>query len=125
MLIRCSKQIDAKPVMIEGAKDVSMRLLVGREHGAPNFAMRLFEVAPGGNTPHHHHNYEHEVLVLEGAGEVVGADQTKPLSAGDVVYMPANEMHQFKNTGEQTMKFICLVPTTHDCSGTPADTPGS
>ena len=106
-----------------GAAGVAMRLMVGREDGAPHFAMRVFEVEAGGHTPRHHHDYEHEILILEGRGELVNQDgKTEPLKAGDVVFMPANELHQFKNAGAEPFKFMCIVPTTFDC-GKP--TPGS
>jgi len=106
-----------------GAAGVAMRLMVGSDDGAPNFAMRLFEVESGGHTPRHQHDYEHEILVLEGNGELINHDgDSEQLSAGDVVFMPANELHQFRNAGTAPFKFMCMVPTTFDC-GKP--TPGS
>lgn len=125
MFVRQSEQVEARPMTMPGAQGVQMRLLVGREDGAPNFAMRLFDVRPGGCTPHHQHNYEHEILIIEGQGEVTGGDEVKPLKSGDVVFMPANELHQFRNTGNTPMRFVCLVPTQFDCSGESQDTPGS
>ena len=56
------------PVSMEGACGARMRMLVGPAEGARNFHMRHFEVSPGGYTPHHQHNYEHEILVLKGEG---------------------------------------------------------
>ena len=56
---------NAVPVAMDGVKDTRMEILVGRQHGAPNFAMRHYVVAPGGHTPHHAHNYEHEVIVID------------------------------------------------------------
>ena len=38
----------AAPVRMDGVKEARMEILVGREHGAPNFAMRHFVGAPGG-----------------------------------------------------------------------------
>ncbi len=111
-----------------GASGVGMRLMVGRADGAPTFSMRHFRVEPGGHTPLHHHNYEHEVLILEGQGLLVGnpdAPQGQPLKPGDVVFMPANEPHQFRNQGQGPLRFMCMVPTRFDCGGQTADTPGS
>ncbi len=70
MLIRRASDVDAQPMTMEGVKDVSMRLMVGRADGAPNFAMRCFTVAPGGHTPRHQHDYEHEVFILQGHARV-------------------------------------------------------
>ena len=62
-----------------GAQGCSIRWLVGEAEGAPNFAMRQFEVAVGGHTPKHSHPYEHEVFVLEGRGVVLEGDIEHPL----------------------------------------------
>jgi mannose-6-phosphate isomerase-like protein (cupin superfamily) len=48
--------------------------------------------------------------VLAGAGVVFGNGKEQPLKAGDVLYVPANELHQFRNTGAGELEFICLVP---------------
>jgi quercetin dioxygenase-like cupin family protein len=111
-----------------GAKSVCMKLLVGRDDGAPTFSMRQFTVAPNGHTPQHKHNYEHEVYILEGDGQfIAGVDGNtiRPIKANDVVFVPANEMHQFRNVSTQPLKFICLVPTTFDCGSACQVTPGS
>lgn len=128
MLIRKPEDVDSQVMTMAGAEKVTMRLMVGRDDGAPTFAMRLFEVEPGGHTPLHQHNYEHEVMVVAGQGQVVDnakQDDAKPIEAGDVIYMPPNEMHQFRNTGDEVLKFVCLVPTTFDCGTGLAMTPGS
>jgi quercetin dioxygenase-like cupin family protein len=100
----------SKPVDMPGAHGCTVRWLVGEAQGAPNFAMRQFEVAPGGYTPRHSHPYEHEVFVLEGEGEVFEGDVPHRLKAGDVVFVKPDEVHQFRNTGRQPLKFLCLVP---------------
>jgi quercetin dioxygenase-like cupin family protein len=104
--------VTQKPVEMEGAKGCSVRWLVGPDQGAPNFAMRQFEVAAGGHTPRHRHPYEHEVFVLEGTGEVWEGDVAHPLRSGDVIYVRPDEVHQFRNTGNVPLKFLCLVPNT-------------
>jgi len=104
------EQVESKPVEMEGADGCRVRWLIGEGDGAPNFAMRHFEIEPGGHTPRHHHPYEHEVYVLEGNGLVYEGDQERTLRAGDVIYVAPDEVHQFRNTGEATMKFLCLVP---------------
>lgn len=129
MLIRKQAEVPANPVTLPGAEKLTMRLMVGREHGAPTFAMRIFDVAPGGHTPHHAHNYEHQVMILEGTGHAVGGPDgatQHPVQAGDVLFIPANETHQFRNTSSTPMRFMCLVPTQFDCGqGQCAPTPGS
>ena len=61
-----SSNIKKSSVNIEGAKDVEIRWLISKEDGAENFAMRMFELQPGGHTPLHTHPHEHEVFIVEG-----------------------------------------------------------
>jgi len=104
--------VEQVPVDMPGAEGCSVRWLVGEKEGAPNFAMRQFEVAVGGHTPKHAHPYEHEVFVLEGQGTVLEGDMEHSLRSGDVVYVRPDEVHQFRNTGEVPLKFLCLVPNS-------------
>ncbi len=114
--------VPAEPVAMDGVSGVRMRLLVGRRDGAPTFSMRQFTVEPGGHTPDHEHNYEHEVVVLRGGGEVMYDGVWHAMEAGEVMLIEPNVRHQFRNTGAEPLEFLCLVPVTHDC-GKP--TPGS
>jgi quercetin dioxygenase-like cupin family protein len=107
---------------MDGVKDTRMEILVGRVHGAPNFSIRHIVVAPGGHTPHHQHDYEHEVVLLQGEADVTFGTQTHRVSQGDVLFIPANNMHQFRNAGSSELRFLCMVPASFDC-GKP--TPGS
>ncbi|MGC3968681.1 MAG: cupin domain-containing protein [Pirellulales bacterium] len=100
-------------VTMLGSHACKVRWLVDETDGAPNFAMRQFEVAPGGYTPRHSHPYEHEVFVLEGEGEIWEDDQPKPLHPGTVVFVAPDEIHQFRNTGSAPLKFLCFVPNSH------------
>lgn len=122
MLVRSLDPARTKPVAMDGVKDVRMEILVGRGDGAPNFSMRHFVVEPGGHTPHHAHDYEHEVVILEGEAEVTHGDEKRKIGAGSALYIEANRMHQFRNVGAGALRFICMVPVSFDC-GKP--TPGS
>ncbi|MEM3553827.1 MAG: cupin, partial [Candidatus Bathyarchaeia archaeon] len=65
-------EVKPEEAIEEGASKLKVRWLITREIGAPNFAMRLFEMEPGGHSPLHTHPWEHEVFILEGEGVVVG-----------------------------------------------------
>jgi quercetin dioxygenase-like cupin family protein len=106
------KQVNAAPVNMEGSHNCSVRWLIGEADGAPSFAMRQFEVAPGGYTPRHFHDYEHEVFVLEGNGVVIEDRTEHALKPGDVILVKPNEVHQFRNTGTAALKFLCLIPNS-------------
>ena len=99
----------ASPVE-EGATGVTIRWLIDEDMGARKFVMRQFEIAPGGSTPLHKHDWEHEVYILTGNGTVFGNGRHNPLKPGDVVFMPGGEEHQFRNTSKRPLTFLCLIP---------------
>ncbi len=92
------------------APGVSIRWVITAKDGAPNFAMRVFDVQPGAASPRHQHAWEHEVFILEGKGVVRDEAGDTPVEAGYVVLVKPGEMHQFVNTGEGLLRFICLIP---------------
>lgn len=108
-------EVPAEKVQREGARGVDVRVLIGEKDGAPNFVMRQFEVEPGGRTPHHQHDYEHQVYVLAGKGVVLEGQVERPIQAGDCVFVPNNELHQFRNTGEEPLRFLCMIPRLDKC----------
>jgi len=93
-----------------GAERIKVRWLIRKEDGAPNFAMRFFEFAARGHSPLHSHDWEHEVYVLEGEGEVVCDKEKRKISTGCVVFVPPKATHQFRNVGKTKLKILCLVP---------------
>lgn len=116
MKVKPISEHEQNPVTMSGAERVKMRMLVGPQDGAKVFHMRHFEVAPGGHTPHHAHDYEHEVLILHGRGTVKSESGDRPCQAGDVVWVPPNEKHQFQNAGRAPLEFLCLIPAPQDCA---------
>lgn len=109
------QQVEAKPVTAEGAERASIREVFTAETGAPTFAMRVFELEPGGCTPRHVHPWEHEVFVLEGGGDVETADGSTPLSPGTAVFVAPNEVHSFRSAPDRRLKFLCMIPVERGC----------
>jgi quercetin dioxygenase-like cupin family protein len=110
MKVERSAKIAKKPVSMEGAKGVEIRVLISKADGAPTFAMRMFEIEPGGHTPLHRHPHEHEVFILEGTGTLVHEGKEHQFAREDVIFVPGDREHCFKNTGKSTLRFLCLVP---------------
>jgi len=104
--IRDFREVEAEAA----AEGVTMRVVIGPEDGAPFFNMRVFEVEPGHATPHHSHWWEHEVFVLSGQGVVLTNQGERPVIPGTTVLVPGGEMHRFRNTGDEVLRFLCLVP---------------
>jgi len=116
MKVTNTEKVPAQPVE-EGAQATTIRWLISKESGAPHFAMRLFEIAPGGYTPQHHHSWEHEVFILSGRGVVYTskggtAISVQPLVPETAVLVEPEEEHQFRNTGDEPLRMLCLIPHT-------------
>jgi quercetin dioxygenase-like cupin family protein len=92
-------------------KGVSVRWLIGPVEQAPNFALRYFEVEPGGWTSLDQHAHDHGVMVLRGRGRVRLGEEAFDIGFGDVVYIPPNEVHQLKCVGgDEPLGFLCVIP---------------
>ena len=102
--------IEAKPAEVDEAEKVAMKILMSETDGAPTAVMRVFDVGPGGYTPFHTHEWEHEVYVLQGNGVVREGDKEHILEKGTFVLVEPGEEHQFINRGDDTLRFICVVP---------------
>ncbi|MHC4424725.1 MAG: cupin domain-containing protein [Planctomycetota bacterium] len=110
MKIEKSSNISKSPVEVEGARDVEIRWLISREDGAENFAMRMFELQPGGHTPLHTHPHEHEAFIVEGNGTFICEGREHEFGPEYVIFVPPNKEHRFMNTGDSVLRMLCLIP---------------
>jgi len=110
MKIEKSENIAKRPVEIEGAKDTGIRWLISKEDGAENFAMRMFEIQPGGHTPLHTHPHEHEIFAVEGEGVLVYEGKEYEFGKDYVILVPGGKEHRFRNRGDSVLKLLCLIP---------------
>jgi len=98
-------------VNLAGAELTTVRWLIGRRTGAKTYAMRLFEIAPGGKIPLHQHDEEHEIFILDGRAKVLGAPNELYAKKDDAVFIPSNEEHGYDNTDStKPFRFICVIP---------------
>lgn len=108
---KASNDIPFEKVTMAGAKDTEFKVVVGKNEGAENFIMRIFRIKPGGHSPLHSHEWEHENYFLSGEGEIRNSKaESIKVKAGDVAYIPPFEEHQYYNSGENVLEFICLIP---------------
>jgi len=110
MKIAHYSEIPPKTFEGEAVRGIKGRVLIGKDDGAPTFVMRLFEVEPGGYSPQHSHDWEHEIFIHQGEGIVYFEGKTYPVRAGCAVFVPPDTEHQIRNTGEELMLFLCLIP---------------
>ena len=93
-----------------GSKGTSIRVLVSPEDGAQNFILRRFEIELNGIIGLHNHIQEHEIYILSGKGEVFKDEETIKIKENDVLYVPPNEPHGYRNTGNDNLIFLCTIP---------------
>jgi len=91
-------------------KGVSVRRLIGPSEGALHFALRYFEIEPGGWSSLDQHSHDHGVVVLRGQGQALLGQEECRIAFGDVVYIPPYEVHQFRNVGDEALGLLCIVP---------------
>lgn len=116
MKIIDTTDLEFNPVDLPGAKNVEMVNLFSGEDGVPNFAMRLFHLSEGGETPLHKHPYEHETYVLSGEGILYLDGKEYEFKEGYALYVPANLEHNFRQKGNKDLKFLCMIPILPDGS---------
>ena len=105
------KEREETAVELAGSKNMTVRWLIGRYTGASTYAMRHFEIKPGGIFPLHTHEEEHENFVLEGEAKVLGELEGTVAKKDDVVFVPSNLPHGYDNTeGTKSFRFICVIP---------------
>jgi quercetin dioxygenase-like cupin family protein len=95
------------------APGVTIRWVIDEKaDGAPNYALRVIEVAPGGHTPKHTHPYEHENYVVEGQGRVLIENAWHDVGPGSVIFVPAGTLHTYENSADVPFRFLCGIPTS-------------
>ena len=111
MSIKHAKDLPADPV--SAGTGTTRQMLIGPDEG-PHFAMRRFIMEPGGGMPPHTNTVEHEQYVLRGRATIGIGEETREVSAGDVVYISAGTPHWYKAHGNEPFEFLCMVPNLPD-----------
>ena len=111
MIIADEKDILAAAISSPEVKGAAMKVLISAKEGWKDHVMRVIELEPGGYTPHHAHDWPHINYMLEGSGILQTGGQENIVAAGSYAYVPAGQVHQFRNTGSKPFRFICIVPT--------------
>ena len=111
MFVKKLSAITAESIPV--GQGVSRQILISPEE-APNFAMRIFSIDPGGFMPMHTNTVEHEQFVLSGSAEVSLNGELFAVEKDDVVLIPSGVPHYYKNTGVEPFTFLCLIPNEKD-----------
>ncbi len=114
MKITRLESVEKIPMSLEGAAGASRQVPIGKADGAPNFSIRVFTLEPGGHTPHHVHESEHLNYILSGEGVAMEGETPREVHQGDFILVSPNELHQYRNTGDEPLMFMCMVPTEYE-----------
>ena len=83
-----------------------------RVTGTERFAMGVVQLRPGkGHTRHNHPGCEEILYVVSGQGKQmidIEGEQWEPISAGDMVHIPADIFHATVNTGWEPLKLVAV-----------------
>ena len=110
MIVDNAKNVPVIEVNNSEAKFTSMKALVSQTEGWKGYVMREVEVLEGGYTPKHSHPWQHINYFIEGEGELMIDGKINEVTPGSFAYVPENSLHQFRNVGKGTFKFLCIVP---------------
>jgi len=105
---------DAEYEPVDAAEGLAKGVLVGEAEGAPNFAMRRFELREGAEVPPHTNAVEHVQYVLAGEYTVTIEGEAHAVEPGDSLYIPAGAVHGYANDGDREGAFLCVVPHGED-----------
>ena len=83
-------------------------ILVSGEDTAGRYSLIDMYVPPGGGPPPHRHDFEESFTVLEGEIEATFRGEKLSLRTGQVIQIPANAPHQFRNNSAQPARLLCL-----------------
>ncbi len=110
MIVNHLDLLESHVITHPDAKNSFMKVLVSENEGWNDYVMRVVEVEENGFTPRHNHPWPHINYVIEGQGVIMIEGKDNPVKQGSYAYIPSNALHQFKNTGKEMFKFICIVP---------------
>jgi quercetin dioxygenase-like cupin family protein len=82
-------------------------ILVTGKDTAGRYCLIDMYVPPAGGPPPHRHDFEESFMVLEGEIEATFRGLEQTIRAGQVINIPANAPHQFKNKSGQAARLLC------------------
>ena len=109
MFIGSVHDVEAEDLRIAGVQGAKIRWLIGEREGAEEFATRVVTLEKGGEIPLHSHPVVHQQFVLKGNGVVLSEEGERELHPGDFVFVPSNENHGLRNTGDEDFELICCI----------------
>jgi mannose-6-phosphate isomerase-like protein (cupin superfamily) len=83
-------------------------ILVSGKDTAGRFCLVDMHVPPGGGPPPHRHDFEESFIVVEGEIEASFRGMKSVVQMGEMINIPANAPHQFRNTSRKPARLLCI-----------------
>lgn len=94
--------------MSSEAESYATILIDGETTGAKNYSLLVSEMAPNCVHSRETHDVEHGFFILSGHGVISINEEDYEVNPDMAIYVPARTVHQMKNTGTTTLKFIVI-----------------
>jgi quercetin dioxygenase-like cupin family protein len=88
----------------------TVRVGISVEDGAEQLAMRIVEIDPEGYSPCRSKPHEQAIFVVKGCGAVKVKESERTIGKDDVLFLPAGQEYQFKNTGDEKLTLVITIP---------------
>ncbi len=76
-------------------------------------------LAPGqATTPHYHPETEEIYYILVGEASVTLGEETADVGPGDAIAIPPGVVHTIRNTGNETLRFLCCCAPGYEHNDT-------
>jgi quercetin dioxygenase-like cupin family protein len=82
-------------------------LLTGKDT-AGLYCLIDMHIPPGGGPPPHRHDFEESFTVTEGEIEATFRGEKSTIRTREVINIPANAPHQFRNASKEAARLLCL-----------------
>ncbi len=96
------------------AVDATKRVIIKNSDSADPFSIRIFEIKKGGTTPWYFFEWDHEIFIHSGIGEILLNNEWIPVTEGYVIYVDKFEEHQVKNRGNAPLIIVSRIPSDTD-----------
>jgi quercetin dioxygenase-like cupin family protein len=83
----------------------TLRMLTGEDSGL-GVCLVVSEYPPGAELPGHRHSNGSAIVVIEGHGAFTVGDSEVGAGAGDIVVIPGNAWHSFRNDGDEWLRLV-------------------
>jgi mannose-6-phosphate isomerase-like protein (cupin superfamily) len=109
------KNLNEQPAFITKDGSEIRELLAYRNSVIRNQSLAEARVPVGGSTQEHYHPLAEEIYyITAGRGRIRIEAETREVSPGDAIAIPAGQKHKLWNTGGETLKLLCCCAPAYE-----------